>query len=177
MVRSVVGFTSGSCIALQLQLWLASSSSSKVGQVSFEYSPQSLETSSWLCFGWLTCHPTPALSLYYFIHWEFGSLPHPPFSEQIQHSTSPLLLVLDYNLLFMLFSFFWGGGFNLPRGWTGLCSWGVTCGACCSPVGFAGLHRQLWNQVWGEMACHFSKCRHFLRLGSVQQGVGRLCTV
>jgi hypothetical protein len=55
-----------SCVALPLQLCLVSSSPSKVGQLSFEYHPQSHETSSVIhhapCFGRLACHPTPAPS-------------------------------------------------------------------------------------------------------------------
>jgi hypothetical protein len=35
----------------------------------------------------------------------FGSLPHPSSPEQIQCSTPPPLSVLDYSLLFILFSF------------------------------------------------------------------------
>jgi hypothetical protein len=40
-----------------------------------------------------------------FVHWEFDSLPHSCSPEQVQHSTLPLLSVLDCNSLFMLFSF------------------------------------------------------------------------
>jgi hypothetical protein len=70
-----------------------------------------------------------------------------PFSKagSAFHTHTPLSVV-DYNSLFMLFSFV-GWWFNLPRGCAGLCSWGlgrgVACGACCSPVESADLHRQL----------------------------------
>jgi hypothetical protein len=56
----------GTCIALQLQLCLVGSSPSKVGQLSFEYCPQSQEISSGIphqpCFGRLACR-----SLYHFV--------------------------------------------------------------------------------------------------------------
>jgi hypothetical protein len=58
-------------LPLQLQLWLVSSSTSKVGQFSFEYKPQSHETSS-------VIHYAPL--------WEVGLSPH-PWSQ-------PLLLFL-----------------------------------------------------------------------------------
>jgi hypothetical protein len=135
VVRSVVVFT-------RLQLWLVSSSPSKVAQFSFEYCPQSHKTNS------------------VFLLWEVGLLPYshsqplllfppcslsvqllalPPFSVTGSAFHPPFLSVLDYNSLFMLFSFV-QGGFNLPKGYAGVCSQGVGRGVmCCSPVGSAGL--------------------------------------
>jgi hypothetical protein len=98
----------------------------------------------WPCFRKLACCSTSALSI--FAHWEFGSLLHPCSLGQVPCSTPSWLLVLDYNLLFMLSSFV-RGGFNLPKGCTALCSLGVgkgvPCGSSCSTVGSAGLCRQL----------------------------------
>jgi hypothetical protein len=79
--------------------------------------------------------------------------PTPVHQGQVQCSTPPLMLMLDYNLLFMLFSFF-GGRSNLPRRCAGLCSLGVgrgvMCGAFCSHAVSADLCRQLWNWLVGK---------------------------
>jgi hypothetical protein len=63
-----------------------------------------------------------------FIHWEFVIESSAPCSPPVLWGRFtilplPLLSVLDYSLLFTLFSFV-GGWFSLPRGCTGLCSWG-----------------------------------------------------
>jgi hypothetical protein len=87
----------GSCVALQLQLCLVSSSPSRVGQFSFEYCPQSQETISGInhqpCFEKLACYPTPhsqplclASPLVVLVQhlWDVGLLPY--------HCSQPLLL-------------------------------------------------------------------------------------
>jgi hypothetical protein len=91
--------------------------------------------------------PTPALSLCYFSHLcsvRVSVLTLPPLSPgKVQHSTPQPMLVLDYNSLFIFFSFVVWGGFSLFRGCTGLCSWGVgrgvSYGVCYSSVHSAGL--------------------------------------
>jgi hypothetical protein len=98
------------------------SSSSKVGQFSFEYCPPSNKTSSVILyqahFGRLACHPTFSLSLCYF----FPSL----FTESLAPFPTPVLwggsvfdptplVLLDCDLLFMLFSFV-GEGLQSAQG-------------------------------------------------------------
>jgi hypothetical protein len=105
----------------------------------------------WSHFGRLVCCPKLILSLCYLSY-----LYSPRVQVLAQHlfsrassvfNLSPLL-VLDYSLLFMFFSF--GGWFSLPRGYTRLWSWGlgrgVACGMCCSPVESAGSCRHLLYQ-------------------------------
>jgi hypothetical protein len=74
-------------------------------------------------------------------------LASPLFSGVGAASTLHLLLVLEYNSLFMPFQFSWGGVSICPgaaldyvpvRGGKG-----VMCGACGSPVRSVGFHRQL----------------------------------
>jgi hypothetical protein len=105
---------------------LVSSFPNKVRQFSFVYCPQSQKTSSEICHapalgGWLvTPPPLSALVLHpIFTCWEFGSLIHFLSSSLHQHFTPSPLSVVDYNLLFMFFSF--DGGVNPPRSYTGLC--------------------------------------------------------
>jgi hypothetical protein len=104
-----------SCVALQLQFCLVSSSPRKVEQFSFECSPQSHENSSRVPHGpalggWLVVPPLLSAFVTFpaFVHWELGSLPHLHFLGQVPGSTPPLLSVLDYNSLFMFFSFIGG---------------------------------------------------------------------
>jgi hypothetical protein len=110
-----------------------------------------------------------------FVHWEFSSLPHPHSWGRFSVPLHSPLLALDYNWLFMLFIFV-GGVFNLPKGYTGLCSRGVgkgvSCGMCCSPVGSAGLCRHLWSLPAGRNGVQLFSCRHFLGQGSAWWGIG-----
>jgi hypothetical protein len=73
-----------SCIALPLQLWLVSSSPSKVVQLSFEYSLQSKNSNTVihhaLHFGQVACHPIP-LSAF---------VPHPIYGRLACHLTPVL---------------------------------------------------------------------------------------
>jgi hypothetical protein len=91
-----------------------------------------------------------------FVHWEFGSLSHFCSPAQVQCSTPPQLFVLDFSLLFMLFSFVGGGDcFNLPRVCTLLCSRGVgrevTRDAWCSLVHSGDSWKQIWNWLVGRI--------------------------
>jgi hypothetical protein len=160
----------GSCVDLYLQLYLFSSSWSKVGQFSFEYCPHSHKTSSgiqnWPQFGRLACRPIPAV-IFFSLHLLRILLFSPPHSVwHVQCSTPPLLSVLDWNLLFVLFSFVEGDSIC-----AGLCKQGVgrgvMYGACWSPVCSAGLSKQLWKQLVG---------RNGVPLFSVQWGIERLST-
>jgi hypothetical protein len=68
----------------------------------------------------------PILSVFV-IHWEFGTESFAPYPSPIPQGRfsippSPLLSVLDYSLLFRLFSFV-GWWFSLPRGCAELCSY------------------------------------------------------
>jgi hypothetical protein len=147
-----------SCVALLLQICLINSSLSMVGQLSFECHVQSLETGSGIHWGptlgsWLvtphllsafvTC---PAL-----VHLKFRSLPHPHSLKQVQCSIPSPLSELDYNSLFIVFSFVQEGVVHFVWGYTWSCSQGmgrgVMCGSCHSLIGSAGLHKQLWNQL------------------------------
>jgi hypothetical protein len=141
----------GSCVAPQLQLWLISSYTSKMRQFSFEYCPQSCDTSSVIHHGltlggWLVTPPLLSAFVTFpvFIHWEFDSLP-----------TSILwggFSILPYShcqywLQFGLYAFqFCWWGFNLPWSCTGLSFWVVgrtiACGVYCSPIGSTGWCRQ-----------------------------------
>jgi hypothetical protein len=93
--------------------------------------------------GRLSCHPTPALSLCCFSHihslrvhsWEFSFLSHPFLWDRFSVPPPPLLSVLDYSLLFIVFSFV--GGIQSAQGLCWIMSWGLGRGAvhgACSPV-------------------------------------------
>jgi hypothetical protein len=87
--------------------------------------------STMLHFGRLACHPTSDLSLCCFSYLHSLRVPilaSPCSPRQVQCSTPPLLLGLDYPLLFMFFSFL-QRVFNLLRGCARLCSWGLE-GSC-----------------------------------------------
>jgi hypothetical protein len=135
----------GNYIALHLQLWSAPPPARWGNSVLS--TALSSETNSGIHhqshFGRLACCLTPTPSLCYFSSVRLlrvQLLPHPHSLRQMQYSTPTLLVVLDCILLFMLFSFVGKGMFNLPRGYTRLCSWGVSRGVthsmCCSPVSF-----------------------------------------
>jgi hypothetical protein len=175
----------GSCIALQLQLCLVSSSLSNVEQFSFEYCPKSHKTSSliyhrplWevglsphscsqplyfahLCllivqfFLWEAGLFAPPLfsafvPCFAFLCWELSSLPHPHSLRLFQHSTPHPLLVVNYNSLFLLFSFLQGDSICPGAALDLRGGWGVTYGACCLPVGSSDLCRELWNWLAGK---------------------------
>jgi hypothetical protein len=99
--------------------------------------------------GWACC-PTPVLSLYCC---EFSSLLYPCSPGQIQPSNPPLLLVLNYSLLFIFFSFV-VGEFSLPRRCTGLCSQGVGRRV----VHVLQITQAALEPTTGEKWCHFSQC-------------------
>jgi hypothetical protein len=117
--------------------------------------------------GMLTCCPAlfSAFAAFPTFHWEFSAeslAPSPTPILRGRFSVSPpsLLLVLDYHLLFIFFSFAGEGGFSLFRSCTGLFSWGVgervTCGTWSSPVSSAVSHKQLWSQLVGRNGTLFS---------------------
>jgi hypothetical protein len=67
----------------------------------------STTTQLWVIY--LSPHPNSAVFTFpAFVHSEFSFLSHPCSQGWVQHSIPPLLLVLDYNLLYMLFSFVGG---------------------------------------------------------------------
>jgi hypothetical protein len=151
-----------SCVALQLQLCLVSSSPRKVGQLSFEYCPVSQEISSsvhhLLCFRRWTCFPTSTLSLCASpdLFWvlvtplEVGLSSHPCFQLD-PHSFTESLALCPIPILLGRFSVpspplqsmldysllfmlfgFAGGGFSMPRSCARLCSHGVGRGVLYS---------------------------------------------
>jgi hypothetical protein len=142
------------CIALQLQFWLVNHCPSKVGQFSFEYSCQSHKTSSAIPLGEAGLSPPPTLSLCYFS--SLGSLrvwllAPPPFSgvNSAFHPTPAISVRLQFTVYALQFC--WREGSICPEavldyvlrvGVWGRGRGGI-CGACCSPVGSAGLFRQL----------------------------------
>jgi hypothetical protein len=86
--------------------------------------------------------------------------------------------MLDYNFLFMLFIFI-VQGFNLPSVLDYVPEVGEGIGESCVVhiAHLLGLKVYAGNFESGqgrEMACHFSQRGHFLGLGSVQWGKGRL---
>jgi hypothetical protein len=90
--------------------------------------------------GWLITPPPFSAFVAFpeFIHWQFCDLPPSPFSwaGSVFH---PHLCCWCYITIFSLcFSVLFGGWFNLPRGCTGLCSWGVGRGVArgvwCLPI-------------------------------------------
>jgi hypothetical protein len=178
-----------SCIALQLHLYLVSSSPARWGNSVLNSALCPMKSAldpppdllcelglpphpcsqplhlSWPLLssssssGRLACYPTLALSLCCFTcvhslrvqYWECGSLPHSHPLGQVQCSPPPLLFVLDYNSLFMLFNFVGGN----VRSAQGLC-WIMFPGgrregsAWYSPVPSADSHKQLWNWLVGR---------------------------
>uniref|UniRef100_A0A8C0WGN8 Uncharacterized protein n=1 Tax=Castor canadensis TaxID=51338 RepID=A0A8C0WGN8_CASCN len=114
MVRNMLFLPGSSCVALLLQLCLVSSYPSMAGaQFSFEYCPQSQETtqeSIMPCFGSLACHPTPTLSLCYlscFSSFKVQLLAPPYSPRQVQCSILPPRSVLDYIYCLLLFSLYY----------------------------------------------------------------------
>jgi hypothetical protein len=133
---------SGSCIALQLQLCLVSSSPSKVRQLSFECCPQSQNsalgsTSCPTCLSmpavslcglldlhWVLVAPlgdclvtTPLLSAFPAVpafHWEFSSLSHSHSQGQVQHSTTTSTVSVRLHLAIYIFQFSSCGGSVYP---------------------------------------------------------------
>jgi hypothetical protein len=109
-----------------------------------------------------------------FVCWDFGSLPQPHPLRLVQHSTQ----LPQFTAHAFQFCFWWG-----DQSAQGLC-WimvprmdrGVACSACCSPVGFADLPRQLWNWLVGRNGIPLFS-RQTLGLGSVQRGIGKLSMV
>jgi hypothetical protein len=119
VVRAVVVFTKWQLqVAFQLQLCLAISSPSEVGQFSFEccslshYLPH---------FGRLACCSTPLsafVALPTFLYWEFSSLPHPHSLGQVQHSTPTSSVSARLQFTVYAFQLCWGR-FSLHRGCAG----------------------------------------------------------
>jgi hypothetical protein len=158
-----------------------------VGQFSFKYCPQSPKTSSAIYHGhtlgcWLVT--PPPLSVFVTFptlgHWEFSSLPHPVL--QGRFSVPPHLSTVGVRLQFTVYSFqlCWGWGSicpgivldYAPRGWlVELCVVHVV--HLLGLQVYAGSFETGW---WAEMVCCFSQGRHFLGLGSVWQGIGRVST-
>jgi hypothetical protein len=102
-----------------------------------------------------------------FVHWEFGSLPHPVLQGGFSVAPPPPLSVLEFTIY--VFQFCWGG-FSLPRGCAGFCSQGmgreVSHGVLCSPVHSANSHAsRFWASSSGVKWC---------QLFPVHHGVGRL---
>jgi hypothetical protein len=155
-------FSSGSsCIALQLQLCLVSSSLSKVEQFSFECCTLSQRSAmgSTTCpalGGWPVTLP-PLLAfvdwpLFIMVHWEFSTessdpCPTPILWSRFRVPPPPPLLVSDYSLLFMFFSFAGGRvqcaqGLHwiiFPRGWVGESCMVLTCFA---------VHTSIFGASW-----------------------------
>jgi hypothetical protein len=140
----------GSCIVLLLQLW----SASPPARFSFEYCPQFHETSS-------VIHLGPTLGGWFVTPLPLSAfVPCPIFAESLAPCPTPILrgrfnipphphYGVDYNSLFMFFSFV-QGGIQSAQGlcWIMFSVWwvvgkGVMFGMCCSPVGNTCLHRQL----------------------------------
>jgi hypothetical protein len=118
-----------------MQLCLVSSSPSKVGQFSFKCCPLSqksaLGSTSFTAlgvwpFGMLVCHSTPSLSLYASgdLCWvplvPLALCPTPVLQGRFSIPPPPLMSVLDYSSLFMVFSFAGEGGSICPGGYAGL---------------------------------------------------------
>jgi hypothetical protein len=107
--RSYLLFSkSGSSIALPPQLCLVSYSPSKVEKFSFDYHPQSHQTSSeihpWPCFGRLDYHPTSTLSLCASAH--LCSVIVQLFGKLVCHTTwflalVPCLPLVHWELIFL----------------------------------------------------------------------------
>jgi hypothetical protein len=101
--------------------------------LSIAFSPMRLAQPSTMSLLWevgLLLHPHSQPLLLFLVHWEFGSLPHPHSLGQVQHSTPPLLLVLDYNCCFWFSVLFGGCSIStgtvldyVPRECVGLCMW------------------------------------------------------
>jgi hypothetical protein len=170
----------GSCVALQLQLWLVSSFPNKVRQFYLECSPQSQDTSSVIhqgpvFRGWLIAPLLLSAFVTFpaFIHWEFSSLTHLSSLGQVNCSTPPVLFLLDYNLLLIHFSFV--GGVQSAQNYV-LGGWVVKSLMVCVPqlLGLWVYTGSFETGCRGEMSCHFPQGRYFLGLGSLWQGVGRL---
>jgi hypothetical protein len=155
VVWSVIVFTRQQLRCPTAAFSLVSSSPSKVQQFSFEYCPQSQETSSGVYYGhalggWLATPPlfSDFVTCPTLVDSKFGPYSIPILWGRYSIPPPPSLTVLDCNSLFMLFSFIQGWGSSVCPGvaldmFPGVGK-EVMYGACCSPVGSAGLCRQLW---------------------------------
>jgi hypothetical protein len=85
--------------------------------------------------------------------------------------------VVDYNLLFMFFSFVWGWGVPSAHnpavlGWVG-----ELCVVLVAHLFLLQVYTDSFEtSQWGEMPCCFSQGRPLLGQGSAQQGIGSLST-
>jgi hypothetical protein len=143
----------GSCTTLLLQVCLVSSSSSKVWQCSFEYCPYPQETSPGIHHGptlrgWVVGLPLLSTSVTYptLVCSKFVLLPHPCSLRQVQHPRCPCWITnhcLCFSAFFREESSVWSRAVvdYVPVG----VSKGIEHCTCCSPLGSAGLHKQLWN--------------------------------
>jgi hypothetical protein len=101
--------------------------------------------------GWLVT--PPPLSAFNGIHSLRVQLLVPPHCPgQVQCSTPPLLSVLDYSLLFMLFSFFVGWGEAVldyfPRQWVG-----ESHVVCDAHLLILQIHASSFETSWWEKLC------------------------
>jgi hypothetical protein len=152
-------------------------SHSKVEQFSFDTAlsptrPVQGSTTGPVLGGWLVAQPLPSAFVTFptFVHWEFGSLPHLLSLGQLQHSTLLLLLLLNWNSLF-IFSVLLGR-IHLPRDCTGFC--------CCVEA------LNAWCVLFICLFCTFIQTalellaglggRYGMLLFSVRQGMRRLST-
>jgi hypothetical protein len=123
---------------------------------------QPLLGASWVPFGgWLVASPLFSAFIAYplFIHWEFGTenstpCPTPLLWGRFRLPPPPLLLVLGYSWLFMLFNFVGGGDSICPGALLDYVSQGlgrsVTRGAWCSLIHSADSCKQFWSQLVGR---------------------------
>jgi hypothetical protein len=90
-----------------------------------------------------------------FLHWEFGSWPHPCSPEQFSIPLPPPLSVLDYSLLFMFFSFS-GEGVQSAQG----LHWIIFLGELCMMLtwSFCSVTQAALELAGGEKLCCFSQC-------------------
>jgi hypothetical protein len=153
-----------SSIGLLLQLWLVSSSPSKVGQFSFEYCPQSHQISSEICHapnlgGLVVASPLLSAPFLALLPLTESLAPCPIL---VFHSSfSGLPQWVKYNSLFMFLRFVHGGVQFTQKlcwimFWEGARGVDESCVVCSTPCWVCIYSGSFETGQQGEVACHFS---------------------